>query len=243
MSLNRALSKLGVASRTQAESLIAQGRVRVNGLVVREAQCRVDMRVDRIFVDNAAVRPRTKVYLALHKPRGMVTTRRDEQERATVYDCLGAWGRAGADWLAPVGRLDKASSGLLLFTNDHAWAKRLLDPASHVSKTYHVQIDRQWDEAALEVLRRGMLLPDGARTRPLRARVIRQGEKTQWLEIVLEEGMNRQIRRMAAVLGAEVLALFRVAIGPVVLGDLKKGEYRHLSPAEVSALGGTSPGD
>ncbi|MEW5792260.1 MAG: pseudouridine synthase [Pseudomonadota bacterium] len=236
VSLERALSKLGVASRTQAAVLIGAGRVRVNERIVRDGRQRVDLHRDRIFLDNVLLRPRTKVYLALHKPAGVTTTRSDEQGRATVYDCLGEWGREDT-WLAPVGRLDRASQGLLLFTNDTHWAHRLLDPASHVPKTYHVQLDRHLNAAALEAMRQGLDLGAGERTRPAMVRVLRQGEKTQWLEITLEEGLNRQIRRMAEALGADVLQLVRISIGPLTLGELKRGEYRLLTSAEVMALG------
>lgn len=234
--LARALSKMGVASRTVASTLILTGRVMVNGQVVRTPQHPVDMRRDRIFLDKQPVRPRTKVYLALHKPPGVVTTRQDEKGRKTVYDSLGEWGKPDGQWLAPVGRLDRASQGLLLFTNDTQWANHLLSPESHVAKVYHVQIDRHLDEPMLDRLRSGMLLDQEEQTRPAQVRVLRQGDKTQWLEITLQEGLNRQIRRMLEAVGAEVLQLIRVAIGPLQLGELKKGECRLLSPAEVAAL-------
>ena len=232
ISLARALSKLGVASRTLAAQWIAAGRVQVNGAVVREPQRRIDIRRDRILVDKTLVRPPEKVYVALHKPAGLVCTRQDEKGRETVYACLGEL--AQTQLLSPVGRLDKASSGLLLLTNDTRWAAAITDPASHVAKTYHVQINRRLDEEALARLREGMVLDDGKRTQATQVRILRQGEKTQWLEFVLEEGMNRQIRRMLAIVDAEVLRLVRVAIGSLLLGDLAKGQYRLLSSAEVT---------
>lgn len=240
MPLARALSKMGVASRTVAAAMILAGRVMVNGQEIRTPQHPVDMRRDRIFLDNAPVRSRTKVYLALHKPPGVVTTRQDEKNRQTVYEYLGEWGRQDGQWLAPVGRLDRASQGLLLFTNDTQWANRLLAPESHVSKTYHVQIRPHLSDEILELLCAGMTLADGARTRPARVRILRQAEKTQWLEVVLEEGLNRQIRRMVEAAGAEVLQLIRVAIGPLRLGELKKGVCRPLTPVEIDILGRAS---
>ncbi len=232
VSLPRALSKLGFCSRTQAEALIAEGRVRVDGRVVRSATARVDPGRARIAVDGALVVAERKVYLALNKPRGLVTTRDDPQERATVYDCL-----EGLDlpFVAPVGRLDKASEGLLLLTNDTRWAQRVLNPASDVEKTYHVQIDRLPDEGMLERVQAGMML-DGERLVAKSARLLRAGTRNAWLEVVLSEGKNRQIRRLLGAVGADVLRLVRVNVGGVRLGDLAKGAVRHLTPTEKAML-------
>jgi len=232
VSLPRALSKLGFCSRTQAEALIAEGRVRVDGRIVRNPSVRVDPGRALIAVDDQPVAAERKVYLMLNKPRGLVTTRDDPEERATVYDCL-----QGLDlpFVAPVGRLDKASEGLLLMTNDTRWAQRVLDPASNVQKVYHVQIDRQLDPAALERLLEGMVL-DGERLVAKAARVLRSGTRNAWLEIVLNEGKNRQIRRLLAALGAEVVRLVRVEVGGVRLGDLARGEVRHLTANERALL-------
>lgn len=242
VSLPRALSKLGFCSRTQAEALIAEGRVRVDGRVVRSLTARVDPARVRISVDGEPVVAERKVYLMLNKPRGLVTTRDDPQERATVYECL-----AGLDlpFVAPVGRLDKASEGLLLMTNDTRWAQRLLDPASNVAKVYHVQVDRLPDEAMLEQIQAGMVL-DGERLSAKSARALRAGKRNAWLEIVLVEGKNRQIRRLVAAAGAEVLRLVRVEVGGLQLGDLPKGAVRHLTPEEKALLerfGGSSAGE
>lgn len=233
VSLPRALSKLGLCSRTQAAALIAAGRVSVNGKPARNATLRVDPGADCICVDGRAIVATQAVYLMLNKPRGLVTTAADEQGRPTVYSLLHD---PALPWVAPVGRLDRASEGLLLFTNDSAWAARLLDPASHVDKVYHAQIDRVADEALLARLRAGVEIvgepPLAART----VRVLRAGEKTCWLEVVLDEGRNRHIRRMLQALGVEVRRLVRVAIGPLQLGDLPKGAWRPLTPAEKAAL-------
>ena len=168
----------------------------------------------------------------LNKPRGYVTTASDEHGRETVYALLED---AGLPWVAPVGRLDKASEGLLLLTNDSAWAARITTPESHVDKTYHVQIDRLPDAALLDALRSGIDEDDG-HLRAKRVHELRRGEKNAWLEIVLDEGRNRQIRRLLAAHGVGVLRLVRIAIGPVALGTLAKGECRMLAPAEIAAL-------
>ncbi|QFU18201.1 pseudouridine synthase [Microvirga thermotolerans] len=232
VSLARALSKLGFCSRTQAEGLIAEGRVRVDGRVSRSATMRIDPDRARIAVDGQPVAAERKVYLMLNKPRGLVTTRSDPQERATVYDCL-----KGLDlpFVAPVGRLDKASEGLLLMTNDTRWAQRLLDPASHVSKVYHVQIDRLPDQSMLDRLVEGVV-HDGERLSARAATVLRMGERNAWLEVALSEGKNRQIRRLVGETGAEVLRLVRVEIGGLRLGDLPKGAVRHLTHQEKAFL-------
>ena len=231
--LERALSKLGLASRSEARRLILAGRVSVRGRVARDPNLRVCMERDAILVGGERAKPVAKHYLALNKPRGLVTTAQDERGRATVYECLRA---LKAPWLAPVGRLDKASEGLLLFTNDTAWADRILDPARHLPKVYHVQVSRHLTEAELDQLRSGVVLRDGTPARVEGVRVLRAGRVNCWLEIVLHGGLNRQIRRMLAVLGAEVPRLVRVAIGPVQLGDLPKGQARPLTAAELQAF-------
>lgn len=232
VSLARALSKLGVATRTQAAALIAAGRVGVNGGAVRDPARRVDMARDILTLDGETLRATERRYLVLNKPRGLVTTAHDEQGRATVYQCLSE-----ADCrLAPVGRLDKASEGLLLFTNDTQWAQRLLDPENHITKTYHVQIDRQPSAEKLALLRVGVELEPGVVTRPAGIEPLRAGAKTCWLEITLHEGLNRQIRRMMEAIDAEVLRLVRIRIGPVALGELAKGTTRPLTADEIAAL-------
>lgn len=231
--LARALSKLGFASRSQAVALIEAGRVKVGGVVRRDPTLRVDVATARIEVDGAAVKAAARVYLMLHKPRGLVTTASDEKGRATVYECL-----RGLDVprVGPVGRLDQASEGLLLFTNDTAWANGITAPERHVAKTYHVQIDRVADDALVARIVLGVD-DDGERLAAREARVLRGGEKTSWLELVLDEGKNRHIRRMLGALDVEVKRLIRVAIGPLALGALAKGEVRALTAAEISALG------
>jgi len=232
VSLPRALSKLGLCSRSQAEVAVRAGRVSVNGVVRRDPTLRVDMDRDRLALDGATAVAARRVYLALNKPRGLVTTRDDPQGRETVFDCL-----AGADLppLGAVGRLDKASEGLLLLTNDTRWGQRVIDPATHLPKTYHVQVSVVPDDALVDRLRGGVE-DDGEHLTVRDASVLRAGERHGWLEVVLEEGKNRHIRRLLAALDIEVLRLVRIAIGPLRLGDLPKGAWRQLTPAEKRAL-------
>jgi 23S rRNA pseudouridine2605 synthase len=233
--LARTISKMGYCSRSQAAELIAAGRVRLNGAVRRNAESPVRLGQDKIEVDGREIRAAEKAYWMLNKPRGVVTTASDEKGRATVYDCMGEAMSEARSWLAPVGRLDKASEGLLLLTNDSEWAARVLDPEGHVAKKYHVHMAALADEALLEALRRGVR--DGVDfLRAERVRELRRGERNSWLEIVLHEGKNRQIRRMLQALGVEVLRLVRVAIGGLELGDLAKGKSRKLSAAEKAAV-------
>jgi 23S rRNA pseudouridine2605 synthase len=234
VSLSRALSKLGFCSRRQAESLIAEGRVQVAGKVARDPFLRIDLGRDRITVDGERIAAERKVYVMINKPRGLVTTRDDPEGRGTVYDCL-----EGLDlpFVSPVGRLDKASEGLLLMSNDTRWANGLLDPASHVAKTYHVQIASAPDEAMLERFRQGAVV-DGEQLAASSIGLLRSGGRTAWLEIVLDEGRNRQIRRLLGAFDIEVLRLVRVAIGRLQLGDLAKGKARHLTAEELAMLSG-----
>ncbi len=229
--LARALSKLGYCSRSQAFALVRAGRVRLNDRLCRRPEAPVDLERDRIAVDGRAVTAVAPLYLMLNKPRAVVTTACDEQGRDTVYACLPP----DTPWVAPVGRLDKASEGLLLLTNDSEWGARIAAPGSHLDKTYHVQVAALAGPPLLAAIAKGVRA-GGDRLRAKSVGVLRQGEKNTWLEIVLDEGKNRHIRRMLDALGVEVLRLVRVAIGPVVLGDLPKGQVRHLSREEKQAL-------
>lgn len=236
--LARVLSKFGFCSRSQAWELIQTGRVRVNGAVVRDPERPTDWRGDRIEVDGQSVRPEAKVYLLLNKPRGLVTTAADEQGRATVFECLAG---AALPFLAPVGRLDKASEGLLLFTNDTAWAAQITDPASRLDKTYHVQVACLADDALQRRLCDGVTA-EGDFLAAKRVSVLRRGGKNSWLEVVLDEGKSRHLRRLLAALGVGVLRLVRVAIGPLPLGSLAKGAFQPLTRDEVRALARPSSG-
>lgn len=232
MGLARALSKLGYCSRSQAQQLIRQGRVQVNGALKRSPEAPVSLGRDRIEVDGGRIRPAEKIYLLLNKPRGLVTTAADEKGRPTVYSKLDSH----LPWLAPVGRLDKASEGMLLLTNDSEWAARVLAPETHLLKTYHVQVSGVREAELAHALMKGVRLSDGDFLRAKDARILRHGDRNTWLTIVLDEGKNRHIRRMLDELGIEVLRLVRVAIGPLMLGDLAKGASRPLTPKEKSTL-------
>lgn len=230
--LARVLSRLGVCSRTEAARRIAAGRVRVNGRCVRDPEAPVDVAA-RIELDGHALAAAERVCIVVNKPRGLVVSAADERGRDTVYALLEG---SGLPWLAPVGRLDKASEGLLLLGNDPAWAARLTDPATHVVKTYRVQVRGVPDTSTLQHLR------DGIRDRgeQLVARsvaVVGGGTRNAWLEVRLDTGKNRQIRRMCAACGHDVLRLIRIAIGGLPLGDLPKGGWRRLTEAEIAELG------
>jgi len=229
--LARALSKLGYCSRSAAGRLIDQGHVRVNGRQVRDPEAPVRIEKDEISINGQIIKTAERVYLMLNKPRGFVITASDEKGRQTVYSLLPA----DSQWLGPVGRLDKASEGLLLLTNDSAWAARITEPATHLDKTYHVQIAALADEHLLLALATGVT-EGGDLLKAKRARLLRAGNKNCWLEITLDEGKNRQIRRMFSALDIEVLRLIRVAIGPLQLGDLPKGATRELTRTEVGNL-------
>lgn len=225
------ISKLGLGSRTQAAQWIREGRVRVNGRLVNDPEYPVRQELDRVTVDSQMNAP-ARMVIMLNKPRGLVTTTRDEQGRDTVYRCLEG---AALPWLAPVGRLDKASEGLLLFSNDPAWSARMTHPASGPDKTYHVQIDQVPAVPLLSSLTSGVNLA-GERLAAKTAKLLRSGQKNAWLEITLDEGRNRQIRRLLAAFDIEVLRLVRIAIGPLFLGDLPKGEWRELTEAELGGF-------
>lgn len=230
--LARALSKLGFCSRQRAAALIREGKVRLNGATPRNPETPVRVGKDRIEVQGQAIHAAEKIYLMMNKPRGIVTSAADEKGRDTVYSLLPS----DLNWLAPVGRLDKASEGLLLFTNDSEWGARIIDPATHLDKTYHVQIASIPGPHLLEELERGVEIENGEILRCKRASILRTGEKHSWLEIVLDEGKNRHIRRLLDARGVEVLRVIRVAIGPLQLGDLPKGQNRALTPAELASL-------
>ncbi len=232
--LARALSKCGHCSRSKARDLIASGRVRVNDRLVTNPEQRVLLGKDRIEVDGQKIRAGERVYLMLNKPRGIITSADDEKGRPTVYSLLPG----DLPWVAPVGRLDKASEGLLLLTNDSAWGARIASPESYVSKTYHVQVAAVVRPELLQQLTSDRRHERDDVLRARQASVIRTGAKNSWLEIALDEGRNRHIRRLMEGLGIEVLRLIRVAIGPLQLGSLPKGKVRELTAEEVATLAG-----
>jgi 23S rRNA pseudouridine2605 synthase len=233
ISLARALSKFGVCSRREAERWIAAGRVTVNAGIERDPSRWIEPRRDRVSVDGRPVGDETpRVVIAFHKPVGFVTTRVDPGGRATVYDALGDLGR----WVFPVGRLDRDTSGLLILTNDHRLGERLTAPEHDVPKTYHALVVGMPEQETLRALREGLPLEGGELTRPARVRVLGSRRGSTWLEIVLREGRNRQVRRMCALVGHEVQQLVRVAIGDLGLAGLAVGEWRELESAEVARL-------
>lgn len=204
----------------------------MNGAVRHDPEAFVLENRDSVTVDGVAIVAYRKIYVMLNKARGVVTTASDEQERETVCECIG---EVGVPWVAPVGRLDKASEGLLLLTNDSEWGARIAAPESHVEKTYHVQVGIVVDDKFMRQLTRGVE-SKGEILRARRACYLRGGKTNSWLEVVLDEGKNRQIRRMVEAMGAKVLRLVRVAIGPLQLGELAKGKYRELTLEEKLML-------
>jgi pseudouridine synthase len=228
--LERLLSKAGACSRVEARARIRAGRVRVDGQCVRDPARRFGSGA-RLELDGRPLAPAALRYLALHKPRGCLSTRRDPQGRPTVYDLLADVGA----WVVPVGRLDRDSSGLLLFTNDTLFADRITNPDSHVPKTYRVEARPRLGDEALLRLRRGLALSDGP-TRPAQVEKLGdRGPATRFL-ITIDEGRNRQVRRMVAEVGSRVEQLVRVRIGTLELGQLAAGRWRELEAREVRAL-------
>jgi 23S rRNA pseudouridine2605 synthase len=231
VSLPRAISKLGYSSRSQACRLIEAGSVRVNNKVELNLHRWVDIENDRIEIQSQTLKREAFRYVVLHKPRGVVTTSADEHGGRTVFDVLGEIGKG----LKPVGRLDKETTGLLLFTNDHQLANRVTSPEVGLSKTYIVTIDRPMRDEDLQTLSEGMEIRTEGKdvvTKPARIAV----RQPLQIEISITEGKNRQVRKMLEELGYEVTSLRRIAVGPLQLRDLVEGENRQLSSEEVSAL-------
>ncbi len=229
--LERVLSKAGIGSRTEARKWISEGRVRVNGRAVTNPDQWIDLQRDRVAFDGKPLRKTERTYLLLYKPKGYLTTYRDPQGRPTIYDLLPDRDR----YLFPVGRLDLDTSGLLILTNDTAFAERLTNPDYKVSKTYLVKASKHLSDEQLDQLRHGIALRDGP-TRPARVQRIRESGGRTIFEIRITEGRNRQVRRMVEALDAKVLKLVRVAIGPIRIGDLPIGKTRALTAQEIRAL-------
>ncbi len=224
VSLVRALSKLGYTSRSRAAGLVEQGLVKVNGRVMRDPSFRCSLSHDRISVDEHRLKKPDFLYIMMNKPAGIVTTRSDEKGRRTVYDILGEIGQ----WVFPVGRLDKETSGLLLFTNDTQFGEKITNPASKIEKTYRVVMDAGIRDEDLEQFRRGMQITE---ERFLPAKVKRIGPSE--FEMTIREGKNRQVRRMCEALGYEVVKLQRIALGRYLIGDLKEGEWKKIGKEEI----------
>jgi pseudouridine synthase len=232
--LDRVLSKAGAGSRTEARRWVESGRVAVNGQIVKDADRWIDPVRDRVCLDGAKLRSARKVHLVLYKPKGYLTTYRDREGRKTVYDLLPQ----PEPYVFPAGRLDLDTSGLLVMTNDSAFAERLTNPESKVEKTYLVKASRALADDDLARLAQGVQLSDGP-TRPARVKRIRERGGRTVFEIVITEGRNRQVRRMVEALDAKVLKLVRIAIGPLRIGDLAIGKARPLTPEEIRALAGS----
>ncbi len=227
--LQKALADAGVASRRKAEKLILAGRVAVNDQVVTQLGTKVDPYADRITVDGRPIPlPQPKIYLALHKPAGYVSTAKDRHAKRTVLDLVPKGHR-----LFPVGRLDMRSEGLIFITNDGYFAYRVTHPRFQVEKEYHVLVRGIPSPETLEALARGITI-EGRTTAPARSVIIGRENDNAWLSITIIEGRRRQVRRMLEAVGYPALRLIRVRIGPVTLASLKPGEYRHLAPEEIA---------
>lgn len=229
----RVMSKAGLCSRSSAEEMVRAGRVELDGRLILDPEYPIaEHQRQRVCIDGTPLSQAVRVYVMLNKPRGAIVSTHDERERDTIYRCFD-----GADlpWLAAVGRLDRASEGLLLLSNDPGWAARITDPISRLPKTYRVQVARVPTTDDLAALRGG--IEDAGETLLAQSsEVLRSGGKTAWIEIVLHAGRNRQIRRMLAARNLTVLRLIRVAIGRLALGELPKGAWRSLEPQEIEAL-------
>lgn len=229
--LHKILARAGVASRRNAEQLIAQGRVSVDGLVVREMGVKVDPQAQRIAVDGERVRLPDPVYFVLHKPKGVVCTSGEKDRAQRAID----FAPPGSPRLFAVGRLDKESEGLIILTNDGDLTARLTHPSYQVPKTYRVAVRGVVDAATLEKLKKGIWLSEG-KARVKEARVIRTRTEESLLEVTLTEGMNREVRRLLAKVGHPVRSLVRIRLGDLELGDLRRGAVRRLRKDELDAL-------
>jgi 23S rRNA pseudouridine2605 synthase len=232
--LQKILSSAGIASRRAAEKLIVEARVSVNGETVTELGTRADPETDDIRVDGRRIpRPRRR-YIALHKPRGYVTTRSDPEHRPTVLDLLGT-----EDYVYPVGRLDYDSEGLLLLTNDGELAERLTHPRYGVEREYEARVRGVPDPNDIRRLEQGVMV-EGRRTAPAEVQLVETGRGAHAdqaiISVVLHEGRTRQVRNMCDAVGHPIVRLRRVRVGPILLDDLKPGQFRELTPPEIGAL-------
>ena len=232
MTLDRVLSRFGIASRTASREAIRAGRLKVNGKVECDPERWVWPERDVVQLDGKRLRPVPRTYLLLYKPKGVITSHGDPDGRKTIYDLLGASGR----WVAPVGRLDKDSSGLLLLTNDTEFGHAVMSPESEVPKTYRAKLNGLMSDEVIQQLARGVEMKRGDRAQPLTVRRLEDRGKYTWLEIVLTEGKNREVRRMVEAVGFTVLKLVRTRIGPLTLEGLEVGKWRNLTPREIATL-------
>jgi len=230
VTLDRVLSKAGIASRTTTREWIQEGRVKVNGRVMRNPDHWVETK-DVVHLDGRKIREAKKVYIALNKPTGVVTSFGDNRSRATVYECLKEFGR----WVFPVGRLDMDTSGLLILTNDTEYGERLLQPESKVPKTYYGKVSGVITTEQYLKLSSGLDIGRGETSGPAIVREVRATDKYTWFELTITEGKNRQVRRMFEAIGHPVLKLVRIRIGGLALGDLPVGQYKVLSGREAGS--------
>lgn len=237
MTLDRVLSRFGLASRNAAREAILAGRVKVNGRVAKDPELWMHPETDSVHLDGNRLRPARKIYLLFYKPKGIITSHGDPSGRKTIYDCLGPEVR----WVSPVGRLDKDTSGLILLTNDTDFANHVTDPESEVPKTYLVKANTLVSDELLARMEQGVELKRDEWARPRRVRRIEDRGKYSWLEIVLTEGKNREVRRLLEAVGLKVLKLVRTRIGPCTLEGLQVGKWRNLLPAEIALLRATAP--
>lgn len=235
--LQKIIAAAGITSRRAAEELILAGRVAVNGSVVTELGAKADPTTDQITVDGALVKPaETLYYVLLHKPAGYVTSLKDPQGRQLVTELVTEVNAR----LYPVGRLDYNSEGLLLLTNDGAWANRLMHPRHQVDKEYHVRVRGKVDQQQIKRLNDGIELEDGP-VSGATVRLLKTDQNNDWLSVTIREGRNRQVRRMCAAVGLSVVRLRRIRYGNLTLGGLKPGEYRLLTAQEAAELDGPPP--
>ena len=232
VTLDRVLSRAGIASRATTRDWIADGRVKVNGRVVRNPDHWVETGKDAVHFDGRPIRAEKKIYIALNKPTGVVTSHGDKRDRPTVYDYVKKLDR----WVFPVGRLDMDTSGLLIFTNDTDFGDRLLSPTSKIPKTYYVKVSGLIDPRQYFDLAFGMDIGRGEASGPAAIREVRRTEKYTWFELTITEGKNRQVRRMCEAIDRPVLKLVRISIGKYPLGKLPVGEFVRLGPPDLRKL-------
>ncbi|CUS96461.1 23S rRNA pseudouridine2605 synthase [Candidatus Kryptobacter tengchongensis] len=237
VSLERAISKLGYASRNIAREIIKHGRVSVNSKIITDSSYRVNLKKDKIAIDGQILKQKEKIYIILNKPKGIVTTRRDELNRKTIYDIVKI-----DTWVAPAGRLDKDTSGLLILTNDNKFADFITNPESKVPKTYLVKLNKKIKQEDLLKLKLGIEIEVNGKiytTMPANIKIVKTNPKTCWVEIEIVEGKNRQIRRMFEKLGYKVENLVRIKIGNFEDKNLKPGEWRFLNKEELKQIAPT----
>jgi pseudouridine synthase len=232
MTLDRVLSRCGLFSRRASENAIRSGRVKVNGRVVRDPALWTDPKSDTVHLDGKRIRQVRRIYLLFYKPKGILTSHGDLRGRKTLYDCLDP----KLPWVAPVGRLDKDTSGLILLTNDTEFASFVTRPSSEVRKTYLVKANMLVDDALLERMSEGFKMKNGQLAKPQSVKRLEDRGKYSWLEIVLTEGKNREVHRLLESVGLKVLKMVRTRIGPFTLEGLQVGQHRNLSRIEIARL-------